>query len=92
MSTPSPLTASYTSSTNAPFSLSLPQSTPASTDAVKAKQQSLSQLRQSVHSLQASINKELTQRMEEDNARAGTAAVDNKEEEENYGEEVVEED
>ncbi|KAK4644486.1 hypothetical protein QC762_305225 [Podospora pseudocomata] len=91
MSNPAAITATYTSETNAPFTLSLPQTTPTSTGAVKAKQQSLSQLRDSVHSLQATINKELTQRMEEDNARAGTAAVDKKEEE-NYGEEVVEED
>ncbi|KAK4172089.1 hypothetical protein QBC36DRAFT_81391 [Triangularia setosa] len=97
MSTPVPLTVSYTSSNNAPFTVSLPQTTPTpistSTNAVEAKQQYLSQLRQSVLSFQDRVNKELTSRMEEDNARAGTAAngADNKEEE-NYGEEVVEED
>ncbi|KAK4204820.1 hypothetical protein QBC40DRAFT_272443 [Triangularia verruculosa] len=97
MSTPSaplPLTVTYTSETNAPFTISLPQTTPTSTSPVTAKQQILSQLRQSALSLQEGVNKELTARMEEDNARSGGAAngtIDTKDEE-NYGEEVVEED
>ncbi|KAK0741752.1 hypothetical protein B0T21DRAFT_408614 [Apiosordaria backusii] len=82
MSTTPSLSVSYTSETNAPFTVSLPQSPPTSTDA----------LRQSALSLQDRVNKELTERMEEDNARNGAAINGTDKEEENYGEEVVEED
>lgn len=59
----------------------------------------LSSLRQIAATFQDDINRELTQRMEEDNKRAaevsggkGTSKQDEAKEEENYGEEVVEED
>ncbi|TLD06408.1 uncharacterized protein PgNI_08189 [Pyricularia grisea] len=56
----------------------------------------LKDLRTSVAAVQDQVNKELTQRMEADKAReAGTAAaatVNEAEEEQNYGEEVVNED
>lgn len=58
----------------------------------------LKDLRTSVAAVQDQVNKELTQRMEADKAReAGTAAaasttVNEAEEEQNYGEEVVDED
>ncbi|OAQ99152.1 hypothetical protein LLEC1_02401 [Akanthomyces lecanii] len=55
----------------------------------------LAALRTAVADAQATINKELTARMEEDNkardASADAAAVDDAKEEENYGEEVQEE-
>ncbi|KAL2116649.1 hypothetical protein VTJ04DRAFT_8817 [Mycothermus thermophilus] len=106
------LKATYTSLTNAPFTLSFPISvsptapdtntTLNETDPLKHKTAYLSVLRQSVASLQATINKELTARMEEDKAREAAAGnadggkkkgrvVDDEKEEENYGEEVVEE-
>lgn len=50
----------------------------------------LASLRAAVSSVQDEINRELTQRMEEDKAREGK--LDEVKEEENYGEEVVEED
>lgn len=56
----------------------------------------LSSLKKACAELQDVVNKELTQRMEEDNARAAATGtkvkIDDKKEEENYGEEVVEED
>ncbi|TLS24555.1 hypothetical protein PpBr36_08086 [Pyricularia pennisetigena] len=56
----------------------------------------LKDLRTSVAAVQDQVNKELTQRMEADKAReAGTATaitVNEAEEEQNYGEEVVDED
>ncbi|KAF2668176.1 hypothetical protein BT63DRAFT_270032 [Microthyrium microscopicum] len=51
----------------------------------------LSALRQKITDLQADINVFLTQKMQEDNALAGAAVNDTKEEE-NYGEEVAEDD
>lgn len=100
MASPQPtLSAAYTSTTNAPFTVSLPQSLPDSSASVASRSAYLSELRKSVTGLQAEVNKELTARMEEDKARdASTAAasgkkvVDDEKEEENYGEEVQEED
>lgn len=99
---PSPqptLSATYTSTTNAPFSVSLPLTAPRDTSTVEAKTKYLSELRQSVLSLQERVNREVTDRMEEDKAReasatggGGARAVDDEKEEENYGEEVQEED
>jgi hypothetical protein len=97
MAAPQPiLSATYTSSTNAPFTLALPISDPVDSTNVESKTKYLSDLRQSVTSLQDQVNKELTARMEEDKAREAAAAngaktVDDEKEEENYGEEVVEE-
>jgi hypothetical protein len=93
------LSATYTSTTNAPFTLSHPISSPTSrTTTVETKTKYLSELRQSVTSLQGQINRELTARMEEDKARESGAAaangkkvVDDEKEEENYGEEMQEE-
>lgn len=92
------LSATYTSTTNAPFAISLPLAAAPDSTSVEHKSKYLSELRQSVISAQGQINRELTARMEEDKAReagAGTAngakVVDDEKEEENYGEEVVEE-
>ncbi|KAH7160620.1 hypothetical protein EDB81DRAFT_878970 [Dactylonectria macrodidyma] len=89
---PNSLTASYTSSSSEPFSIthSLPAlESPAS---VADKTSYLASLRSAVTEAQAQINKELTSRMEEDNARAASknGAVDDAKEEENYGEEIQE--
>jgi hypothetical protein len=93
------LSATYNSPTNAPFTAIHKLSTPPSS---KTEDQTsyLSTLRKATSELQETINKELTQRMEEDKAREaatsnGNAAkvkgVDEAAEEDNYGEEVVEE-
>lgn len=81
------LTASYTSPISAPFSISHPLPTFPSTTTDKTSY--LATLRASVASTQDTINKELTDRMEQDKARDAAAEA---KEEENYGEEVVEED
>lgn len=87
------LTATYASPTNEPFSLSQDIRAPPSSS-VADKTQYLENLRQAVSTTQDQINKELTSRMEEDNARAGNTpkGIDEAKEEENYGEEVQEED
>ncbi|CEJ92361.1 hypothetical protein VHEMI08017 [[Torrubiella] hemipterigena] len=87
--TPS-LTATYSSPTNEAFTTSTPLPASASTTAEKTA--FLTALREAVTKTQAEINKELTARMEEDNARNNTSsAADDAKDEENYGEEVVEE-
>ncbi|KAG4413715.1 hypothetical protein IFR04_013150 [Cadophora malorum] len=100
------VTATYTSPTNPPFTHSTPlpslqtnTSSNSSSSATAQKTQYLSALRQATSQLQEVINKELTARMEEDNARAAEGlygkgkvkGVDENKEEENYGEEVVDE-
>ena len=86
------LTANYTSPDNATFNFEhdLPRiesSTP------KDRAIYLGALRGAALKLQETINMELTQRMEEDNAKSNGAIkngkVDEAKEEENYGEEVV---
>jgi hypothetical protein len=90
------VTATYASPANEAFGSSIGIPAPP-TDSVADKTQYLAALREAIAATQAQINKELTQRMEEDNARAdGTKigavkAVDEDKEEENYGEEVQEE-
>ncbi|AEO71322.1 uncharacterized protein THITE_2092830 [Thermothielavioides terrestris NRRL 8126] len=97
-STKPSLSATYTSTTNAPFTISRPLQAPADSTTVESKTKYLSELRQSVVGLQEQVNRELTARMEEDKAReasaggaAGAKAVDDEKEEENYGEEAQEE-
>ncbi|PVH83847.1 Gon7-domain-containing protein [Cadophora sp. DSE1049] len=100
-STSPALTATYTSPTNVPFTHStpLPSLSSTSSTGTAQKTQYLSTLRQATSQMQEVINKELTARMEEDNARAAEGAngkgkvkgVDENKEEENYGEEVVDE-
>ncbi len=92
------LSTTYTSPANAPFTISLPLSAPADSTTVESKAKYLSELRQSVTSLQGQVNRELTARMEEDKARESSLAaangkkiVDDEKEEENYGEEMQEE-
>ncbi|ATY62824.1 Gon7 [Cordyceps militaris] len=88
MSQPNTLTATYASPTNDAFALSSPL--PLSDDDKTAY---LGALRAAVGEAQATINKELTARMEEDKARdagAAAAAADDAKEEENYGEDVQE--
>lgn len=95
---PPALSAAYTSTTNAPFTVCLPLTSAADSATLEHKTKYLAELRQSVISVQGQINRELTARMEEDKAREASAAaangakvVDDEKEEENYGEEVVEE-
>jgi hypothetical protein len=93
------LSVTYKSPANEDFSNSVPLATPPS-DSVENRTKYLKDLRQAVVQTQEQVNKELTARMEEDNARAtaaGTpggnsavAGVDEVKEEENYGEEVLE--
>lgn len=102
MSSPTPfqlLSASYDSPTNAPFSYT--QSIPAPKTALPSERVVyLSALRKAAAAMQENINKELTQRMEDDKSREATGAaaekkngvIDESKEEENYGEEVAEED
>lgn len=87
------LTASYTSPTNAPFTLTHPLAAPPSGTAnpsVPDKVKYLSDLRSSIVTLQQQINMELTQRMDEDKVSTGDSATAAKDEE-NYGEEAQEE-
>lgn len=93
------LTASYTSPTNAPFTTSNALPAPASgttNPTVPDKTKYLSELRAATAVMQEQINKELTQRMDEDNKASSVAKngklADDAKEEENYGEEVQEED
>lgn len=98
------LTANYTSPMNEPFTISHSLVAPPSgttNPTVPDKTAYLAKMRQSVATLQEEVNKELTQRMEEDktraadeaakNGKAAAAAVDETKEEDNYGEEVQEE-
>jgi len=81
-----PLTATYSSPTNAPFTLT--QTLPAPTD----KTAYLAALRKATSEMQSQINKELTSRMEDDKDVTAKSGVDEAKEEDNYGEEVPEED
>ncbi|KAK4251629.1 Gon7 family-domain-containing protein [Corynascus novoguineensis] len=97
-SQPPTLSATYTSTTNEGFDVRLQLKALADSTTVETKAKYLSELRQSVTSLQDRINRELTARMEEDKAREvsnaavnGIKVVDDEKEEENYGEEVQEE-
>lgn len=92
------LSASYQSPSNPPFTHTRTLPAPAST-ATRDKVEYLMAVRKATTEMQERINKELTQRMEEDKTTeaAGAAgkamiAVDEGKEEENYGEEVPEED
>ncbi|KAJ0125395.1 gon7 family protein [Diaporthe amygdali] len=93
------LTGTYSSPSNAPFTTTHDLQAPASgtvNPTVADKTKYLSDLRKATAAMQDQINKELTQRMEEDKAREagknGKVAADDAKEEENYGEEVQEED
>ena len=94
------LTASYNSPSNAPFILAQDLQAPRSGTAnptVADKTKYLNDLRKATAVMQEQVNKELTQRMEEDkvkeSAKNGKApkGVDEAKEEENYGEEAPEE-
>lgn len=97
MSTPPALRATYTSPTNAPFTHTASLPPHPQPTATAAKTAYLAALRQAAAQMQEVINRELTARMEEDHKRAGEGkdgkggGRDEKREEENYGEEVVEE-
>ncbi|KAF4971926.1 hypothetical protein FSARC_1369 [Fusarium sarcochroum] len=82
------LTADYVSPASEPFRVSHTLPAISSTASTADKSSYLKALRTSVADTQATINQELTARMEQDKAR--DAATEAKEEE-NYGEEVVEE-
>lgn len=89
------LTGIYSSPTNAPFTTTQElQAPPSGTvdPTVPDKTKYLSDLRKAVATMQDQVNKELTQRMEEDKAKEasknGKTVVDDAKEEENYGEEV----
>ncbi|RDA92573.1 hypothetical protein CP533_0901 [Ophiocordyceps camponoti-saundersi (nom. inval.)] len=85
------LKAIYQSPTNEAFSLVRHFTAPTS-DAVAERVQYLKTLRNAVAETQASVNRELTSRMEEDKARdantSGKLGVDEDKEEDNYGEDV----
>lgn len=94
-------TATYTSPTNEPFVITheLPAPPSGTTNpTVPDKTEYLSSLREATAIMQDQINKELTQRMDEDKAREAstknggttTKVVDDAKEEENYGEEAAE--
>ncbi|ROV92024.1 hypothetical protein VMCG_09563 [Cytospora schulzeri] len=95
------LTASYTSPSNAPFNVTHELQAPPSgttNPTVPDKTMYLNDLRKAAATMQDQINKELTQRMEEDKVeeeatRNGKVpkGVDEAKEEDYYGEEVVEE-
>lgn len=97
------LTATYKSPTNTSFTHTQPLQTPP-TSSAQDRVAYFSALKMATVELQERINKELTERMEEDKAKDiaagggkgsgvnGKVVVDEKKEEENYGEEVVEED
>lgn len=90
------LSASYQSPTNDAFSHVQKLPSPAST-APADRVPYLTALRTAAVEMQDQINKELTQRMEDDKLReadsaAGKKGIDEGKEEENYGEEVAEED
>lgn len=100
MASPTPtLTATYTTTPqtmNPPFTITTAiaaPTPPSQTTPLEQKTAYLRSLRAAVLGAQEEINKELTQRMEEDNARAGGGATGkDAKDEENYGEEMVEED
>ncbi|KAK3304210.1 uncharacterized protein B0T15DRAFT_535803 [Chaetomium strumarium] len=93
------LSANYTSTGNASFTIHHPLTAPPSSTTVENKIASLAELRRSIIVLQNQINQELTARMEEDQARNSSATkangvkkiIDDEKEEENYGEEVQDE-
>ncbi|EAA27008.1 hypothetical protein GE21DRAFT_3446 [Neurospora crassa] len=106
-------TATYTNSTDLSPSFTLTKDVPTTTSTHSSTSSSsseemttsdrakyLHELRQIAATFQDDINRELTQRMEEDNKRAGQNGGGDQskgkeaeaKEEENYGEEVVEED
>lgn len=95
------LTASYTSPSNAPFTVTHELQAPPSgttNPTVPDKTKYLQDLRKATVAMQDQINKELTQRMEQDKVQeeAGkngktSKGVDEAKEEDYYGEEVVEE-
>lgn len=93
------LAATYTTTpqtNNPPFTITTAIAAPTSPSQTPLEQKTayLRSLRAAVLGAQEEINKELTQRMEEDNARAGGGGASGKDarEEENYGEEMIEED
>lgn len=90
------LTGSYQSPDNASFSVNESLPTLPATASVDEKTKYLNSLREAITSAQDQINKELTQRMEDDKALLAAGApgakIDDAKEEENYGEEVPEED
>lgn len=93
------LSASYNSPANAPFTHTEKIPTPPS-DRTSDRTAYLGALRKATATMQEQINKELTQRMEEDKAKeaegingaskAKEKGVDESKEEDNYGEEVPE--
>ncbi|KLU91985.1 hypothetical protein MAPG_10932 [Magnaporthiopsis poae ATCC 64411] len=86
----SPANESFTATSNITTTTPIPSAALSLEDKTKF----LQDLRASVAAVQDQVNKELTQRMDEDKARevAAGATVDEAKEEENYGEEVVDED
>ncbi|KAM5348574.1 hypothetical protein ACJ41O_008398 [Fusarium nematophilum] len=82
------LSASYSSSLSEPFTVSHSLPAISSSPSTGEKTSFLESLRASIADTQATINKELTARMEQDKARDAAAEA---KEEENYGEEVQEE-
>lgn len=93
--------ATYSSPTNETFTHTQTLIALQPTSSTKERTTYLGALRKGITEMQEKINKDLTARMEEDNLKSnstagaqkeGKAVVDEKKEEDNYGEEVVEED
>ena len=96
---PFTLSAKYTSATgNEPFTITSTTTITTPGTPLEQKTAYLQSLRSAVLYTQEQINKELTARMEEDNAKAAAAggnskaALNDAKEEENYGEEMQEDD
>ncbi|CRK10851.1 hypothetical protein BN1723_009189, partial [Verticillium longisporum] len=94
------LSAQYSHPTDTPFTAEASTDGPSSTSTAD-KSAFLARLRDLVTTVQADVNTQLTQKMEEDKQRAadvggsaanGKGAADEAKEEENYGEELPEED
>ncbi|KAK1754325.1 hypothetical protein QBC47DRAFT_402747 [Echria macrotheca] len=90
------LSATYTSSGgNEPFTVNIPIAAPsAGASSVEQRTAYLQRLRDAALRVQDQVNRELTERMEQDNAKAQQSAsgINDSKEEENYGEEVQEDD
>lgn len=82
------LSATYTSSGNEPFTVTSPLTNSSTTLTTESRTTYLRSLRVAALSVQNSVNKELTARMEQDNAKS--QQPNDSKDEENYGEEAQE--
>lgn len=85
------LKADYTAPEEAPKNFKQQLPTLSKEPSTEERTAYLTALRESITSVQDQINVFLTQKMEEDNQKAGAAAAQDAKEEEHYGEEEVDE-